>query len=196
MPILGYCSEIRSFKNFKSSDSIRERAIRVYLGVHRFTAIPALKGEVGWSKTRSDRWLSICYWKRLINMSTSRLTHKMFEWYYKLSGGNANWSSEIRAIMNAYGFEDKFISKLQCNLETINSRIKNKDIESWHSDVRKKTKLRTYVTFKNELNVEPYLLNPIQKCQCSGFAKLRCGILPLHIETGRYTNTALENHLC
>ncbi len=26
-----------------------------------------------------------------------------------------------------------------------------------------KTKLRTYITFKNEFNVEPYLLNPIQK---------------------------------
>ncbi len=60
----------------------------------------------------------------------------------------------------------------------------------------KKTKLRTYVTFKNEFNVEPYLLNPIQKCQSSVFAKLRCGIIPLHIETGQYNNTALENRLC
>ncbi len=100
------------------------------------------------------------------------------------------------AIMNANGFEDKFISKLQCNLKTVKSRIKNKDIESWHSDVRKTIKLRTYVTFKNEFNVEPYLLDPIQKCQRSVCTKLRCGILPLHIETGRYTNTALENRLC
>ncbi len=88
-------------------------------------------GEVGWSKTRSDRWISmIRYCNRLINMSTSRLTHKMFEWDYKLSGGNTNWFSEIRAIMNANGFENKFISKLQCNLEIIKSRIENKDIES------------------------------------------------------------------
>ncbi len=28
------------------------------------------------------------------------------------------------------------------------------------------------------------------------FAKLRCGILPLHIKTGQYTNTALKNRLC
>ncbi len=45
-------------------------------------------------------------------------------------------------------------------------------------------------------NVEPYLLNPIQKCQRSFIPKLRCGILPLHIETGRYTYTGLENRLC
>ncbi len=129
VPIIGYCLEIWGFKNFQLSDSIQERAIRFYLGVHRF--------EVGWSKTRSNRWLSmIRYWNRLINMSTSRLIHKMFEWDYKLSGGNANWSSEIRAKMNANGFEEKNIPKLQCNLETVKSRIKNKNIESWHSDVR------------------------------------------------------------
>ncbi len=92
--------------------------------MHRFTATPALRGEVGWSKTRSDRWLSmIRYWNRLINKSTFILTHKMFEWDYKLSGGNANWSSEIRAIMNANRFEDKYISKLQCDLEIVKSRI-------------------------------------------------------------------------
>ncbi len=80
VPILGYCSEIWGFKNFQSSDNIQERAIRFNLGVHKLTAIPALRGEVGWSKTRSDRWLSMVrYWNRLINMSTSRLTHKMFE---------------------------------------------------------------------------------------------------------------------
>ncbi len=97
--------------------------------------------------------------------------------------------------MNANGFEDRFISKLQCNLEIVKSRIKNKDNESWHSDVRKGTKLKTYVTFKNEFNVEPYILNPIQKCPHSVFVKLRCGILPLHIEKGWYTNTSLENRL-
>ncbi len=97
--------------------------------------------------------------------------------------------------MNANELDDKFISKLQCNLEIGKSRIKNKVIESWYSDVRKKSKLRTYVIFKNECNVEPYLLNAIQKCQCSVFAKLRCGILPLNIGIGWYTNTTLENRL-
>ncbi len=47
-------------------------------------------------------------------------------------------SSEIRAVMNANGFDDKFISNIQCNLEIVKSRIKNKDIESSHSDVKKK----------------------------------------------------------
>ncbi len=40
--------------------------------------------------------------------------------------------------MNATEFEDKYISKLQCNLEVVKSRTKYKDIESLYSDVRKK----------------------------------------------------------
>ncbi len=68
--------------------------------------------------------------------------------------------------MNATGIEYKFISKFHCNLEIVKSRINNKDIESLYSDVqKKKTKLRTYVTFKNYFYYEPYLLNPIRKCQ-------------------------------
>ncbi len=100
-------------------------------------------------------------------MSASRLTQKMFEWDYKLSEENANWSSEIRTIRNVNGFEDTFISKLQCSLQIVKSRIKNEDVESWFSDVSKMAKLRTYVTLKNEFNIKPNLLNPIQKCQCS-----------------------------
>ncbi len=52
-------------------------------------------------------------------MYDSRLTHKMFEWVYKLSDENANRSSEIRAIINANAFEDKFIAKFQINLEIV-----------------------------------------------------------------------------
>ncbi len=46
--------------------------------------------------------------------------------------------------------------------------------------------------------MENYVLFDIfgQKPYDNMFAKLRCGILPLHIETGRYTNTELENRLC
>ncbi len=51
--------------------------------------------------------------------------------------------------MNATGYEDNFISKLQCNLEVVKHRIKDKDIEPWYSYIRNKCKLRTYVTFKN-----------------------------------------------
>ncbi len=60
----------------------------------------------------------------------------------------------------------KFISKLEYNLEIVKNRIKNKDIESWHSDVRKNTKLRRYVTFKNEFNAISIESNPEMSMLC------------------------------
>ncbi len=39
---------------------------------------------------------------------------------------------------------------------------------------RKSQKYKTYASFTNEFNFEPYLLNDIQKYPQSVFAKLRC----------------------
>ena len=47
-------------------------------------------------------------------------------------------------------------------------------------------KLRTYRTFKNEFITEPYLSIIVHKEYRSAYAKFRCGVAPLKIETGRY----------
>ncbi len=41
-PILDYGSEIWGFRHFDKVDSIQNKAIQVYLGVHRFTPIAAI----------------------------------------------------------------------------------------------------------------------------------------------------------
>ena len=50
------------------------------------------------------------------------------------------------------------------------------------------TKLRTYVLLKAEFKVEDYLLLCLNRSKRSLMAQLRCGILPLRIEVGRYQN--------
>ncbi len=58
--------------------------------------------------------------------------------------------------------------------------------------IQQKPKLRTYILFKDNVNIEPYILSCLPKYQRSVFAKLHYGILPLGIETGRYHNIELE----
>ena len=50
--------------------------------------------------------------------------------------------------------------------------------------------------FKSDLLPEEYLNLHIQKYQRSLFAQFRAGILPLHVETGRFRNLPLEQRLC
>ena len=58
----------------------------------------------------------------------------------------------------------------------------------WLIDVQSKPKLRTYVCFKDDNNAESYVHTFLTRRQRSLLAQLRLGILPLHIETGRFRN--------
>ena len=58
----------------------------------------------------------------------------------------------------------------------------------WKEQVQSKPKLRTYRMLKEDFGTEPYVLSNIPKYKRSLFAQFRSGILPLHIETGRYSN--------
>ena len=59
-----------------------------------------------------------------------------------------------------------------------------------------KPKLRTYVTFKDKLETSDYVNTIYNRSDRSILAKFRCGILQLHVESGRFNNTKLEDRLC
>ena len=58
----------------------------------------------------------------------------------------------------------------------------------WQNAVDSKPKLRTYKTFKSTYGRESYIDSYIPKYERSLISQLRIGILPLRIETGRYSN--------
>ena len=59
-------------------------------------------------------------------------------------------------------------------------------IIKWKSDINSKAKLRTYKMFKTLFTAEDYLKLKTNRQQRSLMAQL--GILPIRIETGRFTN--------
>ena len=61
----------------------------------------------------------------------------------------------------------------------------SKDKGFWIQTVQPKPKLRTYISFKIDLKVEKRVCNNLPKNVRSDMAKLRCGVLPIKIETGR-----------
>jgi hypothetical protein len=56
--------------------------------------------------------------------------------------------------------------------------------------------LRTYRTFKAEYGTEIYLSAIRFKSHRSAYAKFRCGVAPLRIETGRYERVLLHQRTC
>ena len=55
VPVTDYCSGVWGFRDFNKGDMIQNRAIRYFLGVHRFTPILAISGDMGWPVTISTQ---------------------------------------------------------------------------------------------------------------------------------------------
>ena len=69
------------FGEHESINSVHNRAIRMFLGVHRFAPISAITGDMGWVPSKIRRFVNMFrFWNRLIKMNDNRLTKKIFQW--------------------------------------------------------------------------------------------------------------------
>ena len=187
VPILDYGCVVWGHKDFKSIDDLQNRAMRFYLGVHKFAPILGLEGETGWLPPKLRRYKGILsFWNRIIDMSNDRVTKVVFNWDYDLQRNN--WSSEIKDIFERSNSEQTFYRKEKCSVSNITEKIFDNYKENWISKVRQKPKLRTYKQFKLNFGPEKYLYLNLSKHKRSLLAQFRLGILPLNIETGRYKN--------
>ena len=66
----------------------------------------------------------------------------------------------------------------------------------WKQQIHSKPKLRTYVKFKERLDATDYVRYVTNRYDRSMIAKFRCGILQLHIETGRFNQVKVEDRIC
>ena len=195
MTVNNYASEIWGFKDFQCCKKVQNRAMRYYLGVHKFAPISGMQGDLGWLSVRYRRYkCMVNYWNRLVKMSDNRLTKRVF--IYDRERNRDNWSSDMRIVYLLLGMDDIFDSNTVCNKINVADELSRINNIHWHNEIQNKPKLRTYVLFKNNVNIESYVKKHMQKRTRSCFAQFRLGILPLHIETGRYDNTPLLARTC
>ena len=174
VPVVDYCSSIWGFKNFDKIDMIQNRAIRYFLGVHRFTPILAITGDMGWIISTHRRWVNMLrLWNRLISMDRTRLPRIVFESDYCHSG--KTWCSDIKSILGQVGLLRCFRDKAPVNLKDVENILLNGYKSDWLNKMQNVSKLRTYMQFKNEYATEKYLLSSLSKNEKSHLAQFRCG---------------------
>ena len=83
-------------------------------------------------------------------------------------------------------------------LHSCRSSLRTIESNRWRADLDKFPKLRTYKCFKNTFGTEKYIQIPISPSLRSILAQFRSGVLPLRIETGRFTSpyTHVESRIC
>ena len=83
LPVLHYSAEIWGYGPHTKCDTILNRAMRYYLGVHRYAPTPGVQGEMAWLSLKYRRYILMTkYWNRLIKLDNDRLTKKIFLWSY------------------------------------------------------------------------------------------------------------------
>lgn len=147
-------------------------------------------------------------WSRLVNMEDNHPAKKVFMWSATLARTrHKNWNFMLRELLSSLGM-NHFLEFGSINSQFLTATVKEKLSEGEHdlwfqnlwNDVNKPNgnKLRTYRTFKSDLGVEQYMLLNVSKLQRRSLTKLRLGVLPLAIETGRHTRpiTPLNERVC
>ena len=190
-----YCSGVWGFQTHEKINTIQNRAARYFLGVHRFTSNLATSGDIGWVSSNTRRKVNmIRLWNRLLLMEDSCLAKKIFVWDKSIT--NRNWSAEISKILDEIGLTFNFVNNITCNIQQIKELLHNRDCNEWRRLSIDSPKLRTYVLYKQRFGKESYVSLIQNRKLRSILSQFRCGVLPLHIETGRYVNTPVADRLC
>ena len=134
----------------------------------------------------------VAQFHRMAHMQDSRLTKKMFKWDYNLNeaGTIKTWSTDVKGVFirnncaNLFSINANFHRKMVA--QELKSSLLMGDQKKWEKEARKMKKLKTYVKINNFNNDKLYLCKALPFAQRMFMAKIRLGILPLHIETGRH----------
>lgn len=194
-PILDYSTEIWGFKSQPKIDAIQNKAIRIFLGVHRFAPIAAICGDMGWTHSSVRQKVSMVrFWNRIVNLDENRLPRKILDWDIRHPGNT--WSSDLKSVLTSIDQVTAFDDKTEISTKLAWASLHEIYCNEWKTNVLSKPKLRTYIDFKPLYKAEDYVISFISRAQRSYLAQLRCGILPLHLETGRWYGTQVENRIC
>ena len=196
-PILDYCSGIWGYQKFGYIDTVQNRAIRFYLGVHKYAPNLAINGDMGWIGSGVRRKVEMLrYWNRLMKMDSERLTKKFFTWDFNKRTATGNWNSDIYKLFLSLDMTDVYYNNLEVDLDGVRKNLHDAEKQVWRKEMPVVPKLRTYSTFKENYDTEPYVYKVYNRSHRSLLSQFRCGILPIKIETGRYTQIPIEYRLC
>ena len=133
-------------------------------------------------------------WNRLLSMPDDRITKQVFVWEYELN--SRNWAQDMLKLFTEIDLQEMFYSMETCNIAFVKEKLRSFHGNNWEINVKEKPKLKTYVTFKKHYGLENYLTYNLSRGKRSLLAQFRLGILPLKVETGRFSNIDREERIC
>ncbi len=194
-PIMNYGSAVWGFAEYHESQVLQNRVSRYYLGVNKYTAVAATSTEMDWLDPRFQRWLEILRYKnRLAEMNVDRLPVKLYNWEKSL---NLNgWVKDLSFILHYCNMPEVDDLEVKCDLEVAEARLKHINRDKWWTMCHSKRKLRTYIQIHDRSQTRNIVSKNLSRKHRSQISKFKCGSLALALETGRYSDTDIEDRIC
>ena len=143
-----------------------------------------------------------------MTMNQLRLNKRVFDWCKNKSIMCNNWCFSVMSKFENLNLPtlstDCFSINKRKMLDNISQQMTNRHMHEWQLMIDKensrsgtgRNKLRNYRHFKRFYEPENYCLVHMPVSHRAAFAKFRCGVAPLKIETGRYINQPVEERFC
>ena len=196
IPIMDYNCSVWANYHCKYGEKIQLRAQRYFLGVHNKAPIDGICGDLGWMPTKYRRYIAMCrFWNRLVKLDDTRLPRKLLNFEFVNDNNTKSWFQMFKGSMGVLGISEMSMS-FHFNTRLLSTILLEKAQTDWKEAIKNKPKLRSYRQFKKNFGTQNYVSLKIPKNQRSLIAKLRLGILPIALETGRFTNTPLNERNC
>ena len=176
--------------NSKNLASIQLNALRFVMGVGKACPIAGLFGESGWvPHSMTVRFNIVRFRRRVMQMDEDRLTRKIYLWSHSLAGDNfKNWAwktqkllSNIKDFGGLLSTDELWEALAQLEMTDWKTTVEDIPMNSESGG-----RFRFYRQFKVSPQAEEYMLSSASVKKRRIITQLRCGCLPLEIETGRY----------
>ena len=124
-PIVTYASSVWGLKSFSFPGATQNRAVRMFLGVHRFAPNNAINSDIGWRFALTKRRLcALRLWNKLCLLPPNRLCKQIFAWDHSVC--HNNWCSEMKKlIILVYGDDIYYQAKLCVDIDFLIQPWKN-----------------------------------------------------------------------
>ena len=202
-PIIMTNACIWGHKEYPKIANIQHRAMRFFLGVGKTCPIGGLFGEMGWIPLRGLIKFNILkFWHRIMSMRSTRLTRLILLWSKSLTG-IPNWANRTSELLSSL-YQDNLLHQGH-SISDLWNAVMGQELYEWRSSINRIPKdsdtggrLRFYRNLQTEPTPPPYIVSSISTNKRRTITMLRCGCLPLEVETGRYRSpkTPISSRTC
>ncbi len=195
LPILNYAAGLWGYVEQAEPQILQNRICRFYLGVNKFTPNPVTKLEMDIMDIKFSRWIEMARYKnRLSNMDAHRFPVKVYNWEKSLKVNG--WVRNVKDMLTLCNMEDCVELEQVCDLDVLEARLQRMNRDRWWVEATTMPKLRTFITIHDAKQDKILVLKNLKRNHRSLITKLKAGVLPLHLELGRYKNSPLETRVC